>query len=120
MSFLPLILIIFLLFKKSDSPALEFIKGLDVTSLAPILQLLGLDESFLNVLNDENFKNFLSGNGDIKSLIPIILPLLKNFSAPKPSQDFEFSENIKSEYLSPIKDIASSDITSLLNGYFNN
>lgn len=118
MNFLPLILILFLLFKKQDSPILDFIKGIDVASLSPILNLLGFDESALEILENENFKNFLAGNGDIKSLIPMLLPLLKNFTTKRATPTADFSESIKSEYLSPIKDIASSEITALLDGYF--
>ena len=119
MSFIPLILILFLLFKKNDSPILEFIKGIDLSSISPILQLLGLNEESLDFLNDENFKNFLSGNGDLKSLIPIILPLLKNLTTKQTAPVNEFSENLKSQYLSPIKDFAPSEITEILNEYFS-
>ena len=118
MSFIPLILILFLLFKKTDSPILEFVKGIDLSSITPILQLLGINERSLDFLNDDNFKNFLSGNGDLKSLIPMLLPLIKNFTSQNPTPTADFSDSIKSEYLSPIKDFASPEITEILNEYF--
>ena len=119
MNILPLILIALLLFRKTDSPILEFIKNIDISSISPVLELLGVNADSLEFLKEENFKNFLSGNGDLKSLIPILLPLLKNFTAPKTSYTADFSDNLKSEYLSPIKDIANSEITNSLNGVFS-
>ena len=118
MSFLPLILIALLLFRKTDSPILEFLKNMDIETVSPILELLGLNQDSLGFLNDENFKNFLSGSGDLKSLIPMLLPLIKNFTTPK-TTTADFSEDLKSQYLSPIKDIASSEITDILDGYFS-
>ena len=119
MNFLPLILIAFLLFRKNDSPILEFIKNIDIPSISPILELLGLNADSLEFLKDENFKNILSGNVDLKSLIPMILPLIKNFREPKTSYTADFSDNLKSEYLSPIKDIANAEITNSLSGFFS-
>ena len=119
MNFLPLILIALLLFRKNDSPILEFVKNIDKESIMPILELLGVNADSLDFLNDENFKNFLDGNGDIKSLLPMLLPLIKSFTAYKTTATNNFSDNIKSEYLSPIKDIASIEITNSLNGFLS-
>lgn len=120
MSFLPLILLLIVLFKRNNSNfTLDFLKDIDISSLLPILELLGLKGDSLNLLNNDEFKNFLSGNGDIKSLIPLLLPLLKNFTTPTFNSNENYTENIKSEYLSPIKDIANDDITTTLENYFN-
>ncbi len=118
MSFLPLILIAFLLFRKTDSPILELINNIDLNSITPILELLGINADSLNFLKDDNFKNFLAGNGDLKSLLPMLLTLIKTFTANTNNQTTDFKGNLKSEYLSPIKDIASSEITNSLSEFF--
>ncbi len=119
MNILPLILIAFLLFRKTDSPILEFIKDIDITSISPVLEILGINADSLEFLKNENFKDFLSGKGDLKNLIPLLLPLIQNFTMAKNTPVDSFSENLKSEYLSPIKDIANSEITNSLNGFFS-
>ena len=118
MNFFPLILIALLLLRKTNSPILELVKNVDMQSISPILELLGINLNSLEFLNDENFKNFLSGSGDLKSLIPLLLPLVKSFTANTQTSQTDFSDNLKSEYLSPIKDIANSEITNSLSGYF--
>ncbi len=121
MSFLPLILLLFLLFKKdSNNSILDIIKNIDPSYLSPILEFLGVKLDGLDLLNSEEFKCFLSGNGDIKSLIPMLLPLLKNFNKPSATNCGNFSEELKNEYFSPIKDIAGEEITSTLGNYFSN
>ena len=119
MNFLPLILLLFLLLKKdSNNSILDILKNIDPSYLLPILEFLGIKLDGLDILNSEELKCFLSGNGDFKSLIPIILPLLKNFNKSPSSSFTPFSEELKSEYFSPIKDIAGEEITSGLGNYF--
>ena len=119
MNFLPLILIALLLFRKNDSPILEFIKNIDIESVAPVLELLGVNENSLEILNNENFKNFLAGNGDIKSLLPVLLTLINSLKTTSEPAATNFSDNIKSEYLSPIKDIANIEIENSLSEFLN-
>ncbi len=120
MNFLPLILLLFLLLKKDSSNSiLNILKNIDTSYLLPILEFLGIKLDGLDILNSEEFKCFLSGNGDIKSLIPMLLPLLKNFNKSSSNECANFSEEVKNEYFSPIKDIAGEEITSLLGNYFS-
>ena len=106
MNYLPLILIAFLLMNKGEGLN-GLLSNVNLESLAPLLSLTGLDESAL-----DSVKALLSSGGDLKSLLPL---LLKTFQpTPQPSTKEQ------ANHLTPIKDIASSEIISTLGNYFEN
>lgn len=120
MSFLPIILIIVFLLNKTDNK-LEFLNDIDFESLSPILSLFGVNENILKFLVSDEIKNVLSGNLELKNILPLITSLIS--SMPKNNDNhFDFNkENFTaSEYLNPIKEIASPKILSTLGNYFEN
>ena len=112
MNYLPLILIAVLLMKNSSN-ALDFIKGLDLDGLSPILSMLGIDKTALTSITE-----LLSGSGDLKSLLPT---LLNAFASSKISESSNLSSSVtptQASGLNPIKDVAGSQIISTLGNYF--
>ena len=108
MNYLPLILVAFLLMNKGESLS-SILSNVNLESLAPLLSLTGLDEQVI-----ESIKNLSASNGDIKSLLPI---LLKTFNQPRETSK---PQTMESNYFNPIKDIASNEIISTLGNYFEN
>lgn len=121
MSYILLILIIFLFFKGGNGNITDILSSLNLNDLAPILQTFGIDASILETLKSQDFNSLLSGNFDLKTLLPLITPLLKNamqnnFATPTSNFDNPtFSDNI-----SPIKDIANEDISAIFVDYLSN
>ena len=108
MNYLPLILIASLLMKNQNGFK-DLLSSFDLESLSPLLSLTGIDASAL-----ESIKTLLTSNGDIKSLLPLLLKGFSlNQSAPQPVKE-------QSNDLTPIKDIASAEIISTLGNYFEN
>ena len=100
---------------------LEFLNDIDFESLSPILSLFGVNENILKFLVSDEIKNVLSGNLELKNILPLITSLIS--SMPKNNDNnFDFNkENFTaSEYLNPIKEIASPKILSTLGNYFEN
>ncbi|MBE5744372.1 MAG: hypothetical protein E7358_06680 [Clostridiales bacterium] len=118
MNYLPIILIVVFLLsnKNSTENALPF----DLESITPLLSLFGVSPQISEILSSDAIKNVLSGNADIKSLLPVITSLITSLksSAPTPTPQAEESEN--SEFFNPIKDVAEDKILSTLGNYFEN
>ena len=121
MSYMLLILIIFLFFKGGNENISNLLSSLNINDLAPILQTFGIDKSVLETLQSQDFKSLLSGNFDLKTLLPLVTPFLKNAMQSNfatPTSNFEnpsFSDNV-----SPIKDIANEDISAIFVDYLSN
>lgn len=120
MGLLPIVLIVvFLLNNKGGLK--DFLGGVDLKSLSPILSLLGADGKIIDTLSSPEVEKILSGNADIKSLLPLITSLMtKNIQPLKESENKIETEDIVPEYLNPIKDLALQEILSSLGGYFSN
>ena len=117
MNVLPILALIFMLLKdKFDLQSL--IKNIDLQSLSPILELFNVDASILNALNGDAFKEILNGNFDLKTLLPLIMPLLTSFLKPNsaPFNANNFSPSFQD--FSIIKDIAGQDVTQAFESYF--
>ena len=120
MSYLPIILVVLYLINKKGGMS-ELLGGLDVESISPLLSLFGVDKGTVELLSSPQLKNVLSGNADIKSLIPLITTLMSTMKNNQPATpQSEAQSEFTPEYLNPIKDVASPDVFSALNNYFNN
>lgn len=111
-----IVLSFFLLKDKFDFSSL--INSLDVEGLRPILQLLNVDESILNLLNGDNLKQLLNGNFDFKTLLPLITPLLTSLLKPNTNAFNSNNYNQNFEDFSLIKDIAGQDVAQAFENYF--
>ena len=120
MGFLPIILIVVYLLNNKGGLK-DFLGGIDLESLSPILSLLGADNKAIELLSSPEIKQILSGNADIKTLLPLITSFIgsmgKSGNADTPTSSSENS--FTAEYLNPIKDLASNEILSSLGNYFN-
>ena len=123
MSFLPIILMLIFLMRKNPESFYGILNSLDLESIAPILELFGIDKKIVEELSSTNFLNFINGNGSIKDLLPLLPMFLKYFNFNKPPSTFtdNFDKNtyVLNEELNPIKDIACESITSTLGNYFS-
>ena len=119
MSYLPIILVVLYLLNNKKGKGLDFLGGLDVESITPLLSLFGVNKGTVDLLSSPELKNVLSGNADIKSILPLLTNLLTTIKR-NPQQNYK-NDDIKEftpEYLNPIKEIAGSEVLSTLNSYF--
>ncbi len=118
MNILPIIVLIFLMLKdKFDFSNL--LDGVDINSLLPIFELLNVDPSIINTLNNDNFKDLMNGNLDLKTLLPVILPMLTSLKKPTSTEFNETSATFTYSDFSPIKDIAGQNVTTAFESYFD-
>ena len=117
MNVLPIIIIIFMLFKDRFN-SLNLLDGIDLDSVAPILELFNVDKNILNTLNSNDFKQLLNGNINLKTLLPLIMPLLNSFNST--SSTFTSSATEQSyNGTTPIRDIAGQNIIEAFENYFD-
>ncbi len=120
MSYLPIILVVLYLLNKKGGIS-ELLGGLDVESISPLLSLFGVNKGAVELLSSPELKNVLSGNADIKSIIPLITTIMSTMKNTPPSAPVsEPQSQYTPEYLNPIKDVASPDVFTVLNNYFDN
>ena len=117
MSYLVIILVVVFLLSKNKSSGI--LSQIDLDSILPLLSLFGIDEKITSLISSEEIKNLISGNGDIKSIMPLLLNILTSLKAtPTFKEEVKSEPIIQNEYLNPIKDIASEEIISTLGNYF--
>ena len=117
MNFLPIIILIIFMFKNNNGVS-ELLQYINFDDLAPILPLLGVDESIIETFKSDDFKEVLKGNLNVKTLLPLLMPLLTAIKQPKSeSQCFTSCETLGD--LTPIKDIAGQNVTAALEEYFS-
>ena len=119
MSVLPLLLIALLSNGEKFSSIKEFLSHIDFNSFSPVFKLFGLNENIIGFLCSEQFSSMLSGNLDLKSLLPILTSFLSpKTNNEKQKEDCEAetpqSQTANSDYFAPIKDIIPSDIEEQL------
>ncbi len=120
MSFLPIILIVLFLLNRNGGVK-ELLGGLDFKSISPLLSLFGMDEKTVDMLSSPELSDLFSGKGDIKSLIPLLSSFMSTMKSTPPTTNEKANESSFSpEYLNPIKDVASEEVYSTLNNYFQN
>lgn len=117
MNILPIIILLFMLLKDKFNVS-SLLNGIDVDGLAPVFELLNVDPSIINALNSDELKNALNGNLDLKTLLPVIMPLISSFTKNS-SKPFE-NQNLYNKYenFSLIKDIAGQNVTTAFENYF--
>ncbi len=120
MNFLPIILIVLFLLNRNDKTA-EFMKDFDFQSISPLLSLFGINQNLIEMISSPEVKNLLQGNIDIKSLTPLLTTLLSSIKQNN-QNDYKSEENptFTAEYLNPIKEVASEEVFSSLNSFFEN
>ncbi len=125
MSYMLLLLVIFFIMKGKGNNLLDFIKNIDLSNISPYLEILGIDKNILSTISSEDFQKALSGNFDIKTLLPLIMPIVQNFAFNKQTSSPTY-ESEKTTYscdikgISPIKDIASDEVINMFSEYYNN
>jgi hypothetical protein len=123
MNFLPILLIIFLLYKNKNATLVELLNNVDIDGLSPLLEIFGVDKTILETISNKEFKDFISGNGSFKALLPLLPTLLKSFNNFNNGKNYTSEESSayyeEAQNLTPIKDIASEKIMSTLGNYFN-
>lgn len=125
MSYMLIILVIFFIMKGNNNNLLDFIKNVDLSSILPYLEMLGIDKKVVETISSEDFQKVLSGSFDIKTLLPLVMPILQNFIFSKQSATTKPYESEKQAYstdiqgISPIKDVASDEVVSMFSDYFN-
>ena len=119
MNILTLVLFAVLVSGNKFNSIKEFLARIDFSSFAPVLKLLGFNDKLLEFLCSENFEKLLQESGDVKTL----LPLLSNLFMKNPEQDdtqkVADNEPCTSDYLSPIKNVAPTDIEETLSEILN-
>ena len=116
MNILPILLFGLLLKGESFSSIKDLLLKIDFASFSPVLQLLGVDKKTIDFLSSEEFEQNLS-NGDFKSLIPLVSSLFSKPQAKVVEDDDEQSAHC--DYVSPIKNVAPTDIGATIENYFN-
>lgn len=123
MSLLPLLFLLLFSQNNQNFQLKNILENLDVQSLAPVLNLLGINGNAINLLSSPQFKEILNGNANLTSILPSLLPLFsglfnaenssdkKNDGAKAPPKDQCF-------YLSPIEDFANDTVKNGLSDYF--
>jgi hypothetical protein len=119
MSYLPIILIVvFLLSNKGGVK--DFIGNFDFESITPLLSLFGVNEKTVEALSSPEIKNVLSGNADLKSMLPIIINLVTELNKPKPQENSNaYYQAPTPEALEPIIDLAPEQVKTSPGNYFH-
>ena len=119
MSYLVIILIVLTFFKNNsgyNGGILNVLKNLDVTTLAPLLELLPGGNKLSEVLNADFISEVTSGKFNISKLLPVLMTVINNISQEK-SADFTEYESC-GEGLNPIKNVFDKELEVALENYF--
>ncbi len=122
MSFIYVLIFIFLFMNKGGSnQVLDLIKSVDLSAILPILENFGVSPQIKDFINSDNFKEVLSGNLDLSKILPILTPLISSFigNTNTFSNKDNDLDNLVSERLSPIKDIANEYVTNTFEEIFS-
>lgn len=121
MNLLPLIPILFLLYKNGFKIPTDLIKSIDINSLLPLLKLSGRGNFITDFLseNTEMISDALNGNFSVEKAIPAVLNAM-NASSSRKENAAEQSPTAEYNYLNPISDISYGEINYELSHYFSN
>ena len=115
MNYLPIVLIIaFFMLKNKD--ALNLISGLDLQTLTPLLNLLGVNEEMLKTLINPELISTIQSGGDIKTLLPTIIKTINAFNSN--TSNVATKTNV-GENLKPIEEFAGNEVLGALGNYFS-
>lgn len=117
MNLISIVLVLALLFGGEKLNQIkEFLSKIDFESFSPLLKILGVKQEGIDFLSSEKFNEILSGEFDLKTLLPILSSL---FSSPCKPEEKPDNEKPTSDYASPIKDVAPTDIEDNINAFFS-
>lgn len=98
----------------------DFLCKIDFKSFAPVLKMVGLNNSVIEFLCSEKFDNILSSDVDLKTLLPLLATLFnKKNEDNEQSTDENTNKNCKNDYLSAIKNVAPTDVEETLNNFLS-
>ncbi len=117
MNYLPIIILVLFLFRNNNNFS-GLLDNINFEDIMPTLSLLGVDESIISALQSDEFKEILNGNINLKTLIPLVMPLLSSFKQPENNSE-DFKTYTAYTDLTPIKDVAGQNITTALEEYFS-
>lgn len=126
--FLPLLLLLLASGKNDATSLIDVIRRIDFASFKPVLKLLGLSDKTLEFICSEEFSNLLDGKTDLKSLLPFLTSFLNSDdnetekhenSADLKEKDEQNSSVTRKNLLSPIENVAPTEIESSLGSYFS-
>ncbi|MBR1867782.1 MAG: hypothetical protein IJ800_04285 [Clostridia bacterium] len=110
-----ILLVVFLLTGSDLKGVTGLLSKIDIPSFAPVLKLIGLNDETINFLCDQKFADALENGLDIKTLIPLFTEFLgKKEKSPDKSQ----SDITPVINLSPIEEVAPTDIEKDMENYF--
>ncbi len=128
MNFLPLVLILGLVYLGKNDNLRQLLPKLDIPSFAPLLKILGVDDKTISTLSSEAFSKLLEGDVDLRTVLPTAISLFSENSTKKPDgnnpsgdkavgeeTEFEITDN----YFEPIKNAIPDDVSSDLSCFFN-
>ena len=118
MNVLPILLLAYALGGNKARSIAEFLSHVDFKSFAPILKILGVSDKLLEILCSDEFSSALSGELNARSIVSLLSGL-----SPKSEQKNDDAENSasppkKSNFLSPIENVAPTEIEQSLGTYF--
>ena len=124
MNLLPILLIALLMGGEKLSTLKEFLSKIDFSSFTPIFKALGIQSNVIDFLSSETFSSLLSGQGDLKSILPLLSSFFKTPEKEevKTTNSEEVQEeevSVPEDFISPIKSVAPTDVEETLNNFFS-
>lgn len=114
MNYIPLLFLILLLKNSKSSSLKSILSSIDLDSLKPILEMCGLSDSVTQFISSDEFENLLEGNLDLKSLLPLVMPLMSKFSKQNKSGGATETPPTDCHFLQPIENLADEKIKTNL------
>ncbi len=115
MSFLPIIILIFMFLRNGSLSSV--LQSVNIDDIKDTLKSFGIEHELLNLLSKETLEKVSSG--DLKALLPLLPTILSAFNKNSNTYSNEFTtQNQVYEDLNPIKDIAGEVVTSTFGNYF--
>ena len=120
MNFLPIILFAMLLGGDKLSTVKDFLSRVDFSSFAPILKIFGLNNKTIEFLESDQFNQLLSGNLDLKSILPLLTSFFTSQNTSEEAQPKTEEETTPpKDTVSAIKNVAPTEVEETFNVYFS-
>ena len=94
----------------------EFLAKIDFKSFAPLLQILGVNKDGIDFLSSEKFEEILTGETDVKTLLPLLSTLFKQ---KETSEQQSQNDGGNADFVAPIKEVAPTEVEESISAYFN-
>ena len=118
LNILPLLLIGLLLGGERLNSIKEFLSKIDFASFSPIFRLLGLNQNTVDFLSSENFSKLLEEN-DFKNVLPLLSSLFTSHNNTEVKEEKAEEEDGLDKIISPIKNVAPTDVEETFSSFFN-